>query len=491
MSVTEAGVSRIDGDGAGGPVYDAFISYSHAADDLLAPRLHAALQRFAKPWWKRRALRIFRDEASLAANPHLWGSITDALDDSAWFVLLMSPEAARSEWVNKEVEYWLEHRDPERIIPVLTDGEFAWVDGDVVSDAAPPALVGALPDEPRWVDLRFARSEEQLDLNNAGFRAAVADIASALRGLPKDELESEEVRQHRRTIRTAWAAGVGLLVLALLAGGAAFYASAQRDEIAQQRDEIAQQRDEIVEQRDLAQQSEAQAVAFAAQLLDFVNQRKATDSPSDGIVADFGPGSHSYHTSPPDSVRLDFLQETCSAGGCTRDASFVDEQAAIRTGPWHAYEPFHIRHGFVNTEPPGERGPTAVSVLVYVRRDEGPELEDGAFPLDQWYRYLPDYVVRETTDRCGPGYRDQIEPIECDRYVHDFPDGLPPGRYTFFVEWRAPCLNWFGESVCDRPLDIVSLFDSQVNSPFLHETYEESPYLTWPHELWGNAEPIP
>ena len=78
-------------------VYDGFISYSHAADDLLAPRLQAGLQRFAKPWWKRRALRIFRDESSLSANPHLWSSITDALDKSSWFVLLLSPEAAQSE----------------------------------------------------------------------------------------------------------------------------------------------------------------------------------------------------------------------------------------------------------------------------------------------------------------------------------------------------------------------------------------------------------
>ena len=48
--------------------YDGFISCSHAADGLLAPRLQTGLQRFAKPWWKRRAVRIFRDEASLAAK---------------------------------------------------------------------------------------------------------------------------------------------------------------------------------------------------------------------------------------------------------------------------------------------------------------------------------------------------------------------------------------------------------------------------------------
>ena len=92
--------------------YDGFISYSHAADGLLAPRLQAGLQRFAKPWWQRRALRVFRDESSLSANPHLWSSITEALDSSEWFVLLLSPDAAVSPWVNQEIEYWKANRDP-------------------------------------------------------------------------------------------------------------------------------------------------------------------------------------------------------------------------------------------------------------------------------------------------------------------------------------------------------------------------------------------
>ncbi len=168
-----------EGGPAGGPVYDGFISYSHAADDLLAPRLQAGLQRFAKPWWKRRAIRIFRDETSLSASPHLWSSITAALDGSEWFVLLMSPRAADSDWVNQEVEYWLAHKEADRILPVLTDGEFRWQDGDFVSDAAPPALHGAFFEDPRWVDLRFARADEQVDLQNPRFSAAVADIASA------------------------------------------------------------------------------------------------------------------------------------------------------------------------------------------------------------------------------------------------------------------------------------------------------------------------
>ena len=240
-------------------VYDGFISYSHAADDLLAPRLQAGLQRFAKPWWKRRALRVFRDEASLAANPHLWSSITDALDRSAWFVLLLSPEAADSVWVNREVEYWLEHKDPNRVIPVVTDGDFGWAESDVTGNAAPPALSGVFSDEPRWVDLRFARTEEQLDLRNASFRAAVADVASAIRGIPKDELESEEVRQHRKTRRTALGAGLALVVLTVAAIGAALLAVDRSNEADAQRLAAEQSAAEADVQRQVAEQQTAVA----------------------------------------------------------------------------------------------------------------------------------------------------------------------------------------------------------------------------------------
>ena len=205
--------------------YDGFISYSHAADGLLAPRLQAGLQRFAKPWWKRRALRLFRDESSLSANPHLWSSITEALDQSGWFVLLLSPAAAGSEWVGQEIEYWTANRDPSRILPVVTDGEFGWSDGDVVGGAVPDALQGVFSEEPRWVDLRWAKDEDQLDLQDPRFADAVADIGSALRGVPKDELASEEVRQHRRTVRTAWVGGVALAALAVLAGALAIQSS--------------------------------------------------------------------------------------------------------------------------------------------------------------------------------------------------------------------------------------------------------------------------
>ena len=93
--------------------FDAFISYSHAADGRLAPALQRGLQRLARPWYRTRALAVFHDETGLAVNPHLWASIARALDDSQWFIVLCSPDAAASEWTGREIDYWLEHKDPD------------------------------------------------------------------------------------------------------------------------------------------------------------------------------------------------------------------------------------------------------------------------------------------------------------------------------------------------------------------------------------------
>ena len=51
--------------------YDAFISYSHAKDKPIATALQAVVQKLGKAWYRRRALRVFRDDTSLSATPHL------------------------------------------------------------------------------------------------------------------------------------------------------------------------------------------------------------------------------------------------------------------------------------------------------------------------------------------------------------------------------------------------------------------------------------
>jgi MTH538 TIR-like domain (DUF1863) len=85
-------------------MYDAFISYAHAKDKSVALPLQSLMQTLGKPWYRRRMLRVFRDETSLSANPKLWSSIENALSESRYLVLLVSREAAASHWVNPEVQ---------------------------------------------------------------------------------------------------------------------------------------------------------------------------------------------------------------------------------------------------------------------------------------------------------------------------------------------------------------------------------------------------
>ena len=76
-------------------VYDAFVSYSHARDKPIAATLQSVIQRLGKPWYRRRAIRIFRDTTGLAVTPDLWQSIRGALDTSRFFILFASEGAAR------------------------------------------------------------------------------------------------------------------------------------------------------------------------------------------------------------------------------------------------------------------------------------------------------------------------------------------------------------------------------------------------------------
>ena len=43
----------------------------------------------------------------LTVTPALWGAIVAALDSSEYFLLLASPQAAKSHWVDQEVRHWL------------------------------------------------------------------------------------------------------------------------------------------------------------------------------------------------------------------------------------------------------------------------------------------------------------------------------------------------------------------------------------------------
>jgi tetratricopeptide (TPR) repeat protein len=218
-------------------LYDAFISYSHAKDKPIAAALQSAIQKLGKPWYRRRALRVFRDDTSLSATPHLWPTIQQALSESRYLIVLASPEAATSPLVGKEIAYWLEAKSVDTLLIAVTDGaitwenaakDFTWFEGTPL----PPVLKGRFDAEPKWVDLTAYR--EGADKRDAKFTELAADFAATIRGMPKEDLLSQEVKQQRRALGLAWSAAGSLLILLVAATVATFLAyRAQQEAVAQ------------------------------------------------------------------------------------------------------------------------------------------------------------------------------------------------------------------------------------------------------------------
>lgn len=173
--------------------YDAFISYAHGNDSRVAKALQDGLHAIAKPWEALSSLRVVRDDTHLAPGDSLERTISNALDTSGHLILIASPDAARSPWVRREIQRFLAARDAGKILIVHLSGELVWdpAAGDYRegADRAFPSLESpAFAAEPLHLDLQWAQEDARLSLDNPRFRDAVASLAAALRGVPKESL---------------------------------------------------------------------------------------------------------------------------------------------------------------------------------------------------------------------------------------------------------------------------------------------------------------
>ena len=282
--------------------YHGFISYSHAVDGPLAEAVERALHRFAKSVWQLRALHVFRDKSNLSASPDLWRRIEGALAESGHFVLLASPEATQSPWIQREVQWWTENRSVETLLIVLTGGEIAWDDhrGDFdwsKTDALPECLRQRFAGQPQYVDLRWARGSNDLSLRHPQFRAAVLDLAAPLRGKPKEDLDSEDVRQYRKA-RNLRRLAVGVIAtFAVVAGWLAYIAEQRREVAVAAQEEASKQTVLAEERRKLAEAATAEAnskreeaqrnseIAFSRQLAANANYLLTRDADLSLLVA--------------------------------------------------------------------------------------------------------------------------------------------------------------------------------------------------------------
>lgn len=218
--------------------WDAFISYARATSTEAAVALQQGIETFAKPWHQLRSCRVFRDDASMSANAGLWPTIETALTEARYLTLLLTPEAAASEWVNKEVEWWRTHKTAETILLVRHGGLLAWDtsrnDFSAESNCVPLALRGAYQDEPRWVDFGWFNESSSDGKVDRRFDEAVADLAAPIRGIERSELIGENVKQLRKAKRLASGAVATLIILLAAAVVTASVAVGQRNQLAKQ-----------------------------------------------------------------------------------------------------------------------------------------------------------------------------------------------------------------------------------------------------------------
>ena len=210
--------------------YRAFLSYSHR-DQAWAKWLHAALEsyRIDKDLSGRAAaagpipktLRpIFRDREDFSAGHSLNDHTFAALKAAQFLVVVCSPNAAQSEYVNEEVRRFKMLGRAARVIPVIVGGE----PGDSARECFPPALRfrvaadGAITDEREEPIAADARAQGD------GKEIAKQKVVAALLGVGLDEILRRAERARKRRNRF-WAALAGVfLLLAIAASGSAVYA---------------------------------------------------------------------------------------------------------------------------------------------------------------------------------------------------------------------------------------------------------------------------
>ena len=124
--------------------YTAFISYAHG-NERFANRLHSRLERYRLP--RRLAARlgrdvrlgtIFRDRDELSSSASLSDAIRTALTQSSHLIVVCSPEAVASRWVNEEIRTFCEIHDPADVLLIISPDVES---GASMNDVFPPEIL--------------------------------------------------------------------------------------------------------------------------------------------------------------------------------------------------------------------------------------------------------------------------------------------------------------------------------------------------------------
>lgn len=200
--------------------YRAFISYSHS-DEAWARWLQRALESYrlpkslrqSQPQLPARLFPIFRDRDELASGGDLSESIRKAMDDSDALIVVCSPAARVSHWVNEEIRRFRASGRGDRIFCLLVAGN---PDPHSPECAFPAAILqdesGNIIHEPLAADATPGGD---------GKRNAMLKIAAGLLDVGVDDLKRRDAQRQARF----WSiVAAGAVFIAVLTIGLAVYA---------------------------------------------------------------------------------------------------------------------------------------------------------------------------------------------------------------------------------------------------------------------------
>ena len=214
--------------------YKAFLSYSHL-DRRWGIWLHKALESYRVP--KRlvgtssvrgtipaKLFPIFRDQEELASSSDLSAEIEKALAQSEFLIVICSPNAARSDWVNQEVLRFKRMGREDRIRTLIIDGDpnaREAVPPDEAQSCFPPSLMFRIGADGMLTDERHEAGAADVRPGRDSRNIALLRLVAPLLGVGFDELrqrEAEAARRRSLVTRSIAGAFALLLVTAALVG---------------------------------------------------------------------------------------------------------------------------------------------------------------------------------------------------------------------------------------------------------------------------------
>ena len=202
---------------AGEGRYVAFISYSHA-DLKVARWLHRAIEHYRVPRGlvgtigdhgpvPARLRPIFRDEDELAGAAELGPKLRGALARSNALIVICSPNAARSTWVDQEIRSFKQCNPDAPVFAVIARG----VPGDPQNPCFPAPLLFAL-DADGKIDRAHPLEPLAPDLQKNDRHIVKLKLIAGLLGAPYAALYRRDQRRSRLIAAALTVAGLLLII---------------------------------------------------------------------------------------------------------------------------------------------------------------------------------------------------------------------------------------------------------------------------------------